>query len=208
MDGVFMRKYGFRIGACLLIAAFFWTAGLLKDRETLHRELVRLHVVGASDSEEDQSVKLRVRDAVLESLQADLQKLSDADAAMAYLEENLPKVETAANAFLESAGVADRVKVSLGPEEFPARFYDTFALPSGIYNTLRVVIGPGEGKNWWCVAFPGLCMGATVEDFEEAASCAGFSDTLTAALETEEGYELRFYFLDLLGRIGNFLHKE
>jgi stage II sporulation protein R len=86
--------------------------------------------------------------------------------------------------------------------------YETFALPSGVYNTLRIVIGSGEGKNWWCVAFPGLCMGATVEDFEEAASCAGFSDTLTAALETEEGYELRFYFLDLLGRIGNFLHKE
>ena len=203
-----MRKYGFRISVCLLIAAFFWTAGLLRDRETLHRELVRLHVVGASDSAEDQSVKLRVRDAVLDSLQEDLNQLSDADAAMAYLQENLPKIEGVANAFLETAGVGDRVRVSLGQEAFPTRFYETFALPSGVYNTLRIVIGSGEGKNWWCVAFPGLCMGATVEDFEEAASCAGFSDTLTAALETEEGYELRFYFLDLLGQIGNFLHKE
>ena len=207
MDGVFMRKFGIRIGICLLVAAIFWTGGLLRDRKVLHDELVRLHVVGASDSDEDQSVKLQVRDAVLESLEAELQNLTDADAAMAYLQENLPKIESAANSFLESAGVSDRVQVSLDREEFPTRLYDSFALPSGVYQTLRIVIGAGEGQNWWCVAFPDLCMGATTEDFEAVASSAGFSDALSAALETDEGYEIRFYLLDLLGRIENLLRR-
>ena len=207
MDGVFMRKYGKRIGICLLIAAVCWTGGLLRDRQMLHNELIRLHVVGASDSAEDQAVKLQVRDAVLESLETELQNLMDADAAMAYLQENLPKIESAANSFLESAGITDRVQVCLTREAFPARLYDTFALPSGVYQTLRIVIGAGEGRNWWCVAFPALCMGATTEDFEAVASSAGFSEALTAALESDEDYEIRFYLLDLLGRIENLLRK-
>ena len=208
MDGVFMRKFGVRIGICFLIAVLCWTGGLLRDRQILDHELVRLHVVGASDSAEDQSVKLQVRDAVLKSLETELRNLTDAEAAMAYLQENLPKIEGAANAFLESAGISDRVRVNLAREEFPSRFYDTFALPAGIYNTLRVVIGAGEGRNWWCVAFPALCTGATAEDFEAVASGAGFPEALTAALETDEGYEIRFYLLDLLGRIENLLRGE
>ena len=203
-----MGKYGKRIGICLLVAAIFWTVGLIRDRNLLKEELVRLHVVGASDSEEDQAVKLRVRDAVLRSLGTELEHLTDGDAAVGYLREQLPKIEAAANEALEAAGFSDRVRVSLGMEAFPTRYYETFALPSGVYRTLRVVIGAGEGQNWWCVAFPGLCTGTTSEEFEEAASCAGFSEELTQTLETEGSYEIRFYLLDLLGRIENLLFGE
>lgn len=203
-----MGKYGKRIGICLLAAALIWTAGLIRDRNLLKEEMIRLHVVGASDSEEDQAVKLQVRDAVLASLGADLGHLTDGDAAVAYLQEQLPKIEAAANGVLEAAGFSDRVRVSLDMEAFPTRFYETFALPSGVYRTLRVVIGTGEGQNWWCVAFPGLCTGATSEEFQAAASCAGFPEELTQTLQTEESYEIRFYLLDLLGRIENLLFGE
>ena len=207
MDGVFMRKCGKRISVCFLIALLFWTGGLIGNRQLLRRELVRLHVVGASDSAEDQQMKLRVKDAIVESLQADLQKLEDAQAAREYLQENLPKIESLANRVLEEAGCTDMAKASLAVETFSARVYDTFTLPAGVYDALRVTIGEGEGQNWWCVAFPSLCLPATSEGFEEAASCAGFPDALTAALEGEEGYEIRFFFLDLLGRIENLLHR-
>lgn len=207
MDGVFMKKQMKRMGICLLLAMLFWTGGLIADKQTLRRELVRLHVVGASDSAEDQQLKLRVKDAIVESLQADLQKLEDAQAAREYLQENLPKIESLANRVLEEAGCTDMAKASLAVETFSARVYDTFTLPAGVYDALRVTIGEGEGQNWWCVAFPSLCLPATSEGFEEAASCAGFPDALTAALEGEEGYEIRFYFLDLLGRIENLLHR-
>ena len=202
-----MKKQMKRIGICALLAAIFWTGGLIADKQTLRRELVRLHVVGASDSEEDQQLKLRVKDAIVESLQSDLEKLEDAQAAKEYLQENLPKIEALANRVLEDAGCTDTAKASLAVESFTARVYDTFTLPAGIYDALRVTIGEGEGHNWWCVAFPSLCLPATSEGFEEAASCAGFSDALTGALEREDGYEIRFYFLDLLGKLENLLHR-
>ena len=203
-----MRKAWKRLGICFLTAAMVWTGALILDRQTLRQELVRLHVVAASDSAEDQALKLRVKDAVVSSLKEELGKLRDAEEAAAYLQENLPKIEELANRVLSEAGCGDAARVSLGTEEFPTRCYDTFSLPAGIYQALRITIGPGEGQNWWCVAFPGLCLPATAEGFEDAASCAGFSDGLTATLEEKSGYEIRFWLLDAMGRLENFLHRE
>ena len=76
-----------------------------------------------------------------------------------------------------------------------------------MYDALRITIGEGKGQNWWCVTFPSLCLPATSEGFEAVASCAGFSDELIDTLEGKNGYEIRFYFLDLLGRIENLLGR-
>ena len=202
-----MKKYIKRIGICLIVAVLFWTGGLIADKQTLRRELVRLHVVAASDSEEDQQIKLRVKDAIVESLQTDLANLEDAEAAKAYLQENLPKIEALANRVLEEAGCSDTARASLAVEAFTTRVYETFTLPSGMYDALRITIGEGKGQNWWCVAFPSLCVAATAEGFEEAASCGGFSEELTCALEGKDGYEIRFYLLDLLGRLENLMGR-
>jgi stage II sporulation protein R len=208
MDGVFMRKMLGRMLFCVSLAAVVWLCALITDKQTLRQELVRLHVVAASDSAEDQAMKLHLKDAIVESLIADMASLSDAAAAKAYLQENLPKIEELANQVLQEVGCQDVATVRLAVEEFSTRVYDTFTLPAGVYDALRITIGDGEGKNWWCVVFPGLCLPATSEGFEEAAGCAGFSDTLTAALEGTEGYEIRFWLLDALGRIENLLHQE
>ena len=202
-----MRKSLKRIGICLVIAGMIWGTMVVKDKQTLRNELIRLHVVAASDSDEDQALKLRVKDAVVKSLQENMENLTDMEQAKAYLQEQLPKIEALATRVLLEAGCGDVATVSLQPEEFTARVYDTFTLPAGIYESLRIIIGPGEGKNWWCVVFPTLCVGATVEEFEESAQCAGFSDMLTGALTGEEPYEVRFFVLDALGRLENFLHK-
>lgn len=202
-----MRKSLKRLGICALIAALVWTAGIISNKQTLQNGLIRLHVVAASDSEEDQNLKLLVRDAVISSLRENMNHVKDMETAKAYLRENLPKIEAVANCVLQKAGISDTVTVSLEPEEFETRTYDTFTLPAGVYEALRVTIGAGEGHNWWCVVFPALCVGATVEEFEETAHCAGLSDSLTAALAGEENYEVRFLILDALGRLENFLHK-
>ena len=179
---------------------------IIADKQTLRNELIRLHVVAASDSEEDQALKLRVRDAVVSSLQQNMANIADADQAKAYLQENLPKIEALANQVLRSAGCPDLATVSMQLEEFTTRYYDTFALPAGIYESLRITIGDGAGQNWWCVVFPSLCVGATVEAFSDTAQCAGLSDGLTRALAGEEEYEVRFFILDALGELENFLH--
>ena len=203
-----MRKALKRIGICLLIVSLVWAAMAIFDRQTLKNELIRLHVVAASDSDEDQALKLRVRDAVVSSLQESMADMADMEQAKAYLQENLPKLEALANRVLREAGCEDVATVSLQLEEFATRYYDTFTLPAGIYEALRITIGEGEGQNWWCVVFPTLCVGATVEEFEETAQCAGLSESLTAALAGEEGYEVRFFLLDALGKLDNLLHKS
>ena len=201
-----MKKLLKRVLICFLLVCLTYTWALAADRAKLRSELIRLHVVAASDSDEDQAIKLRVRDAVLESLQEGLRDVTDVEAAKAYIQSQLPRLEQAANEVLAAAGCGDVATVRLQAEEFAARVYDTFTLPAGVYDALRITIGEGEGRNWWCVAFPSLCLGASTEEFEAIAAGAGFSDGLTGTLTGE--YEVRFYLLDLLGQLENFLRRE
>lgn len=194
-----------RIVLCAVLACGVWTGMLLADRQKLNEELIRLHVVANSDSEIDQNLKLRVRDAILDSLQEGISQLTDVQQAKAYLYDKLPQLQQVAQQTLEQAGTYFPVTVSLEKEAFPRRQYDTFSLPAGVYHALRITIGTGEGHNWWCVVFPTLCVPATAEGFEQTAACADFSDDLTATLEGQPGYEVRFYLLDALGRLENFL---
>ena len=194
-----MKRHLKRIAFVLVLAMGVGVWGLLTDSQALYDGLLRLHVVGASNSGEDQAVKLRVRDAVLASLEEGLRDLTDVDAALAYVQEMLPQVEAAANRALAAAGVDMTAVATLAEEAFPTRDYDTFSLPAGVYKALRIVIGEGEGKNWWCVVFPQLCMAG--EDFVETASVAGLSPELTGTLEGE--YEIRFWLLEKLGEVKN-----
>ncbi len=196
-----MKKLYKRILFCACLSGLIWCGGLVSQREQLNENLIRLHVVADSDSPEAQTIKLEVRDAVIATLSDAMQSIADIDEAKAYIRENLPKIEAAANAVLEKAGCGENAIATFAEEVFDTRFYDTFSLPAGVYEALRITIGDGEGKNWWCVVFPTLCVPATSEGFADVAAGAGFPDTLTAALEGEQGYELRFYLLDLLGRL-------
>lgn len=196
----FMRKLWKRVLLCALISGLFWGASLLTDRKALNDNLIRLHVVANSDSEQDQTVKLRVRDAVLESIQEDLKQVANIDQARDYLQENLPKIQSVTEQTLHSLGVDTSAVVSLTKEAFDTRKYDTFSLPAGIYEALRITIGEGEGKNWWCVTFPTLCLPATVDGFRDAAVGAGFSQSLTDTLSADD-CEIRFFLLDAIGRL-------
>ena len=195
-----MKRHIRRIALVGIVVMGIFVWGLAADSQALHDQLLRLHVVGASDSKADQDVKLLVRDAVLASWEEGLKDLTDPQEAYDYVQRMLPKVEAAANRCLEAAGFSDTVAVSLTEEAFPTRAYDTFSLPAGVYKALRVVIGEGEGKNWWCVVFPQLCVG-TEEDFVETASVAGLDRELTGTLEGD--YELRFWLLEKLGEVKN-----
>ena len=194
-----MKRHMKRIGWVALTVACIWLWGIVTDSGDLRENLLRLQVVGASNSQEDQAVKLQVRDAVLGSLEEGLRDMTDPQEAWDYVSRMLPQVEAAANRALAAAGFSETVQVSLTEEAFPTREYDTFSLPAGVYKALRVVIGEGEGKNWWCVVFPQLC-GAEGE-FVETASTAGLDPELARSLEGE--YELRFWVLEKLGELKN-----
>ena len=193
-----MKRHMRRIALVAFVVVCIYGWGIVTDSQALRENFLRLHVVGASDSKEDQDVKLLVRDAVLASLEEGLDDLTDPAAAYDYVARMLPKVKEAADRCLQEAGFSDTAQVSLTEETFPTREYDTFSLPAGVYQALRVVIGKGEGRNWWCVVFPQLCVG---EDFVETASVAGLSPELTGTLEGE--YEIRFWLLEKWGEMKN-----
>lgn len=200
-----MKKMGKCVFACALLAAFVWCGTVIADRQRLNEELIRLHVVANSDRVEDQELKLLVRDAIITSLRQALADVRDTEQAKEYLQENLPKLQELANKTLDAAGSAQQAVVTLCREGFPTRQYNTFSLPAGIYKALRVTIGDGAGKNWWCVVFPSLCVPQTSQGFSDTAAGAGFPDALSGALTGEEPYQIRFYLLDKLGELEKFL---
>ena len=192
----------------LLVGLFAWGSGIVRDRETLRSDLIRLHVVGESNSEEDQSVKLQVRDAILSYLESAMGQMPDMETAKKYLQNNLENLEEISNKALEAAGSTAKAVVTLAQEAFPSRHYDTFSLPAGVYESLRITIGEGEGKNWWCVVFPRLCIGATTAQMQDTAVGSGFSEDLSDTLAGKPETKVRFFVLDCLGWLENLLYRR
>lgn len=184
----------------VMLAAYglFAAESLLLQR-SLAEKTVRLHVVANSDSAEDQAQKLRVRDAVVSEVAALTKNCRDASQARAVIGQNLGVIEDSARRVLSAGGSAYDVRVSLGMEDFDTRCYESFTLPAGRYPALRVRIGAAEGKNWWCVVFPSLCLAATTDAVEEYAAVGGFDEMETEFITGgEEKYELRFKTLEWL----------
>ena len=207
MDGVFMFKLLRLFVTGVLIAGAFWMGGIIQDRTALNEDVIRLHVVAASDSEEDQAVKLQIRDAVVAELNDAMEELPTAEDAKVFLLEHLEDIEEAANRVLQEGGFEDRASVTLDREEFDTRVYDTFTLPAGVYESLRIEVGQAQGQNWWCVVFPTLCVPDTTDEFASAAVGSGFSDTLTDTVSNDGAHKVRFFVLDLVGRLQNLFHR-
>ncbi len=202
-----MGKTGKFLRFLVLLAILVYVGTLIADKSALRDNLIRLHVVAASDSEKDQQIKLQVRDAVLEFMDEGLAGLKDIDEVTTYIQTQLPQIQTVANETLEKLGVECEAVVTFLEEEFPTRVYETFSLPAGIYESLKITIGEGEGENWWCVVFPSLCTPSGSGNVADTAVGAGFSGPLADTLTGAEGYEVRFFFLEVLGKIENFFHR-
>ena len=149
-----MKTFFRRVFICILLAMCFWTGTFLADRQKLQESLIRFHVVAASDAPADQKMKLYVRDAVLKNIEKELGALSDPEQAVQYLQNKLPYIQKIAADTLQKMGCKDAVAVTLQKELLGVNTNDTISLPAGLYQTLRITIGEGTGKNWWGVAFP------------------------------------------------------
>lgn len=175
------------------LAAFLASGGLaLRAQARLADRVVRLHVLANSDGEEDQALKLLVRDRVLARATELLTRAEDREDAEALLRRELPELEALAVRELRANGCGYPVTAELTDTEFPTREYDGFTLPAGRYLALRVVIGEGAGRNWWCVVFPPLCTAASA-DVPAAALAAGLTeDQVNLITEEDRGYVLKF----------------
>ena len=178
------------ISLCAALCAGTWAQGRQSE---LSAQLVRRHVIAASDDEYEQELKLRVRDSVLEYLTPVLDGADGSTEARARISANLQGIAEAAAASAEGRGV----RVTLGRENYPTRQYEGFALPAGEYESLRIIIGEGMGHNWWCVVFPPLCTTAVqTGEVREVMNSEDYS-----MITESEGYELRFRTLELWGEL-------
>ena len=168
----------------------------------IYDTVVRLHVLANSDSEEDQALKLAVRDAVLDTAAPYLEGCRTQAEAVEVLTARLPELEAAAVAVIAAEGYGYPVTVLLGEEDYPTRTYESCAFPAGTYVSLRILIGEGEGQNWWCCLFPPLCLSAATakSDNEEAFIQVGLTKDQYGII-TETGktkYKVRFKLLEVL----------
>lgn len=200
-----MRKISkFMFVICMLVLLFYFGI-LVADKQTLRTKIIRLHVVGNSNCADDQTEKLAVRDAVLGRLEECLDGVDNVSDAKEVIRINLSSINEVANTALSKLCSEHYATTTLAPEKFERREYKTFSLPTGVYESLKVQIGTGQGKNWWCVVFPALCIPFTTEMFQSTAVSRGFNPGLATTLSNEPTYEFRFLLLDYLGKIENFL---
>ena len=180
-----------------LAAALIWGNVSLHRQQALADRVVRLHILANSDSEEDQALKLQVRDRVLDRAAEILTESADRAAAERALRAALPELESLAADEIALRGYDYPVTAELADTAFPTREYDGFALPAGRYLALRLVIGAGEGHNWWCVVFPPLCT-AVSSDLAQTAMAAGLTeDDVQLITESDNGYVLKFKSIEL-----------
>ncbi len=170
------------------------------QQEQLSEKLIRLHVIANSDDDGDQQRKLLVRDAVLAFLQE--QELQSRQQTLSWLTENLDDLSNLAFRVLEEENCAMPVTVSIGQEYYPVRHYETFSLPAGEYLSLKIMLGEAQGKNWWCVVYPAICVPAVGQEFSDAAVDAGFTQgEIRFITEDTPDVKIKFKLLEWLQKI-------
>lgn len=181
-------------------AAALWGVRLDGEQAALADKVVRLHVLANSDTQEDQALKLAVRDAVLAAADGVVPPGAELEEAEQALTQALPAIADAGARVVGEQGYSYPVTASLEHDVwFPTKEYTDFAFPAGEYTALRVTIGEGGGRNWWCVVFPPLCLGSVTENTAETALEGGLEDREVSLITGEdEGYVVKFKAMELL----------
>ena len=188
-----------------IMAISFLISGIftaVSSEKHIEESLVRLHILANSDSELDQQLKLRVRDAVLASSDELFEPYSSSEEAEEALSGQLDKIKAIADSTLAENGCDDRTVCEITSMDIDRREYGEYTVPAGRYTALRITIGEGKGHNWWCVMYPPLCVPCAGVDMPDEEIMEKYGGELTdedIELLTEEGYKPRLYIAELIG---------
>ena len=187
--------------ALVMLVATMALAIFPTDAEAkIYEDTVRLHILANSDSGEDQALKLEIRDRILLKYGEILSEADSLDEAKATTENLLSQIETDAEKWINELGYSYTARATLATEWYETREYDSFTLPCGYYTSLRVIIGEGDGKNWWCVMYPPLCMEIATE--ASPADDGVIDYTKEELLLIKSGkYNVKFKILEDLSRV-------
>ena len=178
---------------CGALQGLCWGRTQLDAGAALCADTLRLHIRAASDAVADQSAKLRVRDAVLAAIPEAVTRADTPQQAAAALQTALPALQSAADNALHRAHSAQTARLRLERFAFAARDYGGFALPGGEYTALRIELGGAQGRNWFCVLYPALCLSGAQSDYPTKAENALVFGR----------YEVRFALAELVGRMAS-----
>lgn len=170
--------------------------------DNVRNECLRLHILASSDSEEDQRVKLLVRDEVLKFTEALFSESTSSDEACRKIREHTEEIEAVADRVLSENGFTYKARLNIENEYFDTRQYDNVTLPAGEYTACKIILGEGKGHNWWCVMFPGICLPAATEStYEDVYAVFGQNggDLVTG----KQGYKIRFRIVEVFEQLIN-----
>lgn len=165
--------------------------------DNLQENVLRMHILANSDSPQDQELKLKVRDALLENsveIFGDCDNIEDAES---QVYEKLDLIQEIAENVIAENGYDYQVTAELTNMQFDDRTYDNIVMPSGYYDAIRITIGEAEGHNWWCVMYPAMCVSAVSEENQSVAEDY-FNDSTMDMLESHDSYELKFKCVEWL----------
>lgn len=170
-----MKKVCIIGSSILILALYVWTVVLGNDflQPFIASKILRFHVLANSDTIEDQNVKLQVRDAVGTYLKPYLAQAEGLEKTKEIVDAHLQEIIDISEQTLQENGYAYSVKASILKTDFPEKTYGSYTFPKGTYEALQIVIGEGEGQNWWCVLYPNMCFkGSVFEVIEDEAGKA------------------------------------
>ena len=183
----------------LLFAIFASFAHFNVACDDLRQNVLRLHIIANSDSETDQALKLKVRDEILTQSGELFESSENISDAVIKTNEALPIIEQTVISCLIKNGAEYTGSATVKDTYFETREYDTFTLPAGTYNSLVVTLGEGEGKNWWCVIFPEVCLPLGNTDFTDTTT-----EKTAEIAENPSKYKMKFKVVEIYEDIKRF----
>ena len=198
-----INRLGISVLIALIICVSTSIVGFEAKCDDLRNNVLRLHILANSDSEQDQNLKLLVRDAILHSDTVNFETCTNLEQAKSQAKKSITKIRDIAEDTINLNGYDYDVTVSIDESYFDTRVYDDFTMPAGVYDAVIVKIGRAEGKNWWCVMFPALCL--PTSDCENLSNYVK-NDSAEIALQPQK-FQIRFKTVEIYQQIKKNLSK-
>ena len=191
-----MKKHGILLPIISILLATLFLAIMPTEADAaIYEDTVRLHILAESDSTEHQHLKLIIRDKVIQKYGHLINACENKDQAELTLAKSIQQIEADCAQWISEAGFDSEVSVTLDEEWYNTREYANFTLPSGIYSSLKIEIGGGEGQNWWCVMYPPLCLDVALKETNDA-----YTES-EKGLISNSGYKVKFKLLEVASAI-------
>lgn len=196
--GVFMKLFIKSACIAFVLTVIYSVIPFEAQCSELSDDVFRLHILANSDSEEDQSLKIKVRDRVLEFTEDLFNSASSKEEAENIISENLQEISNAAYQTVLDNGYDYKVTAEITNMYFTTRYYEGYTLPSGMYDALRITIGEGEGHNWWCVMYPSICISSAEEKDSKAKEALNDDEY---DIVRNEQYQYKFKIVEMFEKI-------